>query len=1269
MATQAERQKKAQVKAVAELAVKKLPKAQAETVKNFIIQFFADSPPGDLKGRTTEALFSAALSVWKSLQDRKPGKPLVRVHNPDTKHGDLWGTHHTILDIVTEDMPFLVDSVTAELDRLGLIVHLVLHPVIPVKRNDAGLLQEVYEEDEPFHDEKHRKETGVILESVMHLKVTRVSDASEMMDIVKAINTVLTDNTRAVKDWISMRRYVSRVAAEFDGPSPGVSAAQASEVETFLRWLHDDHFTFLGVIKVDVKAKGKKNTFAFDRGTALGLMRNKDQVVFDRLRDGEAVPAELAELLDTDRVLVINKANRKSTVHRAVYMDAVAVKFFTEDGAVGGYHLLVGLFTADVYTNSPNFVPFLKTRIDRLMSMAGFRRNSHDGKRLQNILENLPRDELFQTHDDQLFETAMGILHLQERQRVALFARIDQFERYASCLVYIPRDRFDTALRLKIADILVEQFNGRLSAYFTQVTDQPLARIQYIIGLNPGEVPKVNFTSVEKLIARAARDWIDMASEALVAEYGERDGLALAKSYGSAFPASYRERFAVGTVLSDLPKIQAVQAGCGIEMHLGTAQDPDGVTRIHFKVFVADKPLPLSNVIPVLEDMGFHVRSEEPFRIAPSDGSGVVWIHDFGMTFTAGELEISPIRSAMHDAFAKVWSGEMESDGFNALVPSAGLQWRQVVVLRAYAKFLRQAAFPFSQEFIEQALLAQSELTGKLVEMFEAQFDPARNKKGKPSGAAMAEKLKHDILAALEFVQSADEDRVVRRYLNLIDSTLRTNFYQEAEDGGPKSYVSLKLNSQTIDDLPLPRPKKEIFVYSPRVEATHLRGGDVARGGLRWSDRREDFRSEILGLVKAQMVKNAVIVPTGSKGGFVVKQPPTEGGRDAFQAEGIACYQIMQRGLLDITDNLAGTRVKPPKNVVRRDGDDPYLVVAADKGTATFSDIANAISEDEYDHWLGDAYASGGTYGYDHKAMGITAKGAWESVKRHFREMGHNTQTQPFTVAGCGDMSGDVFGNGMLLSKKIRLVAAFNHMHIFIDPDPDPASSFKERQRLFKKPRSSWTDYDAKLISKGGGIFERSAKSIKLSPEIKKVLDISKDSITPNELITAILKSQVDLIWFGGIGTYIKSKTESHADASDRANDPIRINGEDVRAKVVGEGANLGVTQLGRIEYAKAGGHINTDAIDNSAGVDCSDHEVNIKILLNGLVASGAMTRKARNKLLEDMTDEVSDLVLRNNYLQTLAITLVENQAAAVLDGQNRMMRRLEAEGLLNRGN
>ncbi|MCA1939863.1 MAG: NAD-glutamate dehydrogenase [Caenispirillum bisanense] len=1233
----------------------------AEQAGRFVRHMFRHVPPDDILDKDPESLYGAAMGLWQFARTRKPATPKVRVYNPNfEEHG--WTSDHTIVELVNDDMPFLVDSVTAELNRLDLVVHLVIHPIVHLRRDDSGRVAELSEtgEDESAHPE-----------SIMLIEITEQGEPAVLAAIAEQIEQVLHEVRAAVVDWQAMNDRMATVMGDLPAAPAGLTVEDHSEVCDFLKWLSENHFTFLGYRDHDF-SRQEGTTRVHARGdTALGILRDDDTLVFDELGEGAQLPQDVQGFLMRPNYLVIAKANQRARVHRPVHMDVIGIKRFDASGEVVGLHVFVGLFTSNVYTNSPMFVPVLRRKIDRILRNANFRPRSHDGKKLMNILENLPRDELFQSSDEQLLETALGILHLQERQRVALFARVDEFERFVSCLVFVPRDRYDTQLRLTAQDILEKAFGGVMTAYYTQVVDSPLARLHFIIRTTPFQIPPFDLREVEARLADAARQWSDHLENALYAARGEEQGARLFRRYAHAFPGFYRERYTVQAGVADIDRIETMLAEnkpLGMNLYRPVEVSED---QVRFKIYHADRALSLSDILPMLENMGFRVMGEVPFEVriredqlAGNGGNGghrrSVWVHDFEMTAADGStIDVGAARERFQDAFLRIWQGEGENDGFNRLVVRAGLTWREVTVLRAYAKYLRQAAFTFSQSYIEQALAAHPQITRRLVLLFHAQFDP----KG---AGANAGALVLEIQQLLDDVANPDEDRILRRYLNLVRSTLRTNYYQTGADGRPKPYVSFKLDSRAIEDLPLPRPWVEVWVYSPRVEAIHLRGGKVARGGLRWSDRREDFRTEILGLMKAQMVKNAVIVPVGSKGGFVVKQPPADGGRDAQLAEGIACYQTFMRGLLDITDNLKGDAVVPPPDVVRRDEDDPYLVVAADKGTATFSDIANAVSL-EYGFWLGDAFASGGSKGYDHKAMGITARGAWEAVKRHFREMGHDTQTQDFTCVGIGDMSGDVFGNGMLLSRHIKLLGAFNHLHIFVDPNPDPEASFAERKRLFDTPRSTWADYDKSVLSPGGMIFERRAKTLHLTPEIRAAFGIEKEVVTPAELMRLLLKAQVDLLWFGGIGTYIKAATENNAEVGDRANDAIRIDGREVRARVVGEGANLGCTQRGRIEAALAGVKLNTDAIDNSAGVDTSDHEVNIKILLNGIVGDGDMTEKQRNQILADMTEEVGDLVLRDNYLQTAAISLTEAKGVDILDHQLRLMKMLERAGRLDR--
>lgn len=969
----------------------------------------------------------------------------------------------------------------------------------------------------------------------------------------------------------------------------------------------------------------------------------------------------MRKLARKPNLLNLTKANSRSTVHRPSYMDYVGVKKFDENGNVIGERRFLGLYTFSAYSMSVFEMPVVRRKVKYTLERSGFSKGSHNEKDLVEILETYPRDELFQVSKEDLFDITMGILHLQERQRTRLFIRRDTYGRFFSCLVYVPRDHYDTEVRREMQEILKDSFGGVSSAFDVRLSESVLARLHFIVYVDPTNVPDYDAAEIEERLAETTRSWSDNLYDALIEGVGEERGNELFHKYRDAFPAGYRAGFLARTAVSDIGRIEELASEEDLSMSLyHPIEEPDEF--LGFKLFRSGDQISLSTVLPLLEDMGVEVVDERPHKVEPL-GSPPVWIYDFGLVDESrGGFQTGEVREIFQDAFARAYRGLVENDGFNRLVLRARLTWRQVTILRAYCKYLRQAGTTFSQAYMEDTLFTNPHIARLLVDLFETRFDP----KNDGESDRETERLKEQIEEALDEVVSLDEDRILRNFLDVTLATVRTNYYQTEDDGQPKVHLSFKFDPRRIPILPLPRPRFEIFVYSPRAEGVHLRGGEVARGGIRWSDRREDFRTEVLGLMKAQMVKNAVIVPVGAKGGFVVKRPPAEGGREALQNEVVACYRTLICGMLDLTDNLAEGEVVPPADVVRYDEDDPYLVVAADKGTATFSDIANGISA-EYGFWLGDAFASGGSVGYDHKEMGITAKGAWESVKRHFRELGKDVQNEDFTVVGIGDMSGDVFGNGMLLSRHTKLVAAFNHLHVFLDPDPDPETSFAERERLFGLPRSTWADYDAGLISEGGGVFPRTAKSIPLSEQVKELLGTEAESLTPNELINGLLKAEVDLLWNGGIGTYVKASTERNAEVGDRTNDPLRVDGKDLRCRVVGEGGNLGFTQRGRIEYALSGGRVYMDAIDNSAGVDCSDHEVNIKVLLDTIVKSGDMTEKQRNELLASMTDEVGRLVLRDNYEQTLAISNALALAHPMVDVHVRYIRHLEQSGALNR--
>ncbi|MZR23960.1 NAD-glutamate dehydrogenase [Sneathiella chungangensis] len=1253
MVAKAQDLKQEQIEKVLSIVENRLDKKTAADAIKFVRQFYERPAPEDVLGVPPEYLYGSALSLYKFAAVRLPGVAKLRVFTPDLEeHG--WKTTHSVIEIVNDDMPFLVDSVTAALNRRGLTVHQVVHPVVYVERDSKGNRLRTYDA-EPSGKQKS------VRESVMHFEIDEQSDPAVLLEVEANLADILNDVRIAVEDWKPILAHVDAISENLKKNPPPLDKGEIDEALALLQWMSDNHFTFLGYREFEFAAdsKGKLDRWGLVEGSGLGILRDPTR----RIMTGSTeISPEVKDFLRRRELIIVTKANVRSTVHRAVHLDYVGVKKFNKKGEVIGECRFTGLFTSAAYNRIPRDIPYLRRKVSQTLELAGFAKNSHDEKAFTHILESYPRDELFQISVEDLYENGTKILSLQERPRIGVLLRRDRFERFVSAIVYTPREKFNTDIRRKFGDLLADAHNGSLSSHYALVGDDVLARIHYIIALKSKHKPKVDEEDLERRLVEASRDWSDDLLDALLEKWGEEKGLRLKTRYGDAFPAGYKERFNADLALYDIEKIEAVFKSRELGLNLYRwVEDPEN--KVRFKVYSQETPLTLSDCLPMLENMGLKVLAENPYLVHSEDMPGKVWIHDFELIEPGGyALDLHDLKAKFEETFRRVWTGNMENDGFNRLVMRAGLDWRNIVVLRAYAKYLRQAGITFSQTYMMNTLSGNPEIVKRLVELFYARCDPAQDKDRDENVARILE----GIWQQLDAVASLDEDRILRRFVNLILCTLRTNVFQARVDEQGKPYYSFKLDSQKVEELPLPRPFVEIFVYSPRVEGVHLRGGKVARGGLRWSDRREDFRTEVLGLMKAQMVKNTVIVPVGSKGGFYPKNLPSAGSREEFLAEGINCYKIFISGLLDITDNYVGSDVVPPENVVRHDGDDPYLVVAADKGTATFSDIANEVAI-SYGFWLGDAFASGGAAGYDHKKMAITARGAWESVKRHFREMGIDTQSQEFDVAGIGDMSGDVFGNGMLLSEKIRLVAAFDHRNIFIDPAPDAAKSFKERKRMFALPRSSWEDYDPKLISAGGGVFDRKAKAVPVTPEIKKLLDIKADQVTPNELIMAILKMKVDLLWFGGIGTYIKSSHQSNAEVGDRANDSIRVNGKEVRAKVIGEGGNLGVTQLGRIEYALNGGRLNTDAIDNSAGVDCSDHEVNIKILLRAVLDDGEMTDKQRDRLLVDMTDDVAAHVLEDNYLQTQALTTAERQSVDNFAENILFMRSLEKAGRLDR--
>lgn len=1264
----------------------------------------------DLAVRGTPDWIAMAEGLYALMQTRKAGKSLIRVFDPDART-DGWSSPHTIVQIVNDDMPFLVDTASLMLAEVGLAVHMLMHPVLQILRDARGKLTGVGEGK---------------LESLIHIEIDRLPDAASAKRLEDTLREALGEVGASVQDWTAMRERMLAIADEFGRRTMPIDATQRAESEAFLRWAAGDHFTFLGYREYRVVKRNKEDVLEAVEDSGLGLLRHAHTNSPPRLVRGMAAHEQTGPA----QALILTKTNSRSRVHRAGYMDYIGVLRFDAKGVAIAEERFLGLYTSSAYGRRPWDIPLVRERYAQVMTRSGLGNNSHSGKALKHIIETLPRDELFQSSTDELLRTSMGVLGLQERPRSRLFLRRDRFGRFFSALVYIPRDRFNTDNRLRIEALLKDALHGERIDTTIQVGESPLAQLHLIVRPKAGATVQVDEAELETQIAGIVRNWQDELRDELIARHGEASGAALLGRYGTDLPASYVDAMTPAGAIADFEMAERLKTPDDLELRLyrstpvgasASAAGAAGDNGLRFKLLRKGDAVYLSDALPMMENMGLRILSEHPYAIRV--GEEVLQIQDFEVAIAQTNVDLASVSAAFEDAFERVWRGDAESDGFNRLILSARMDWRQVAMLRGYCKYLLQTGVPFSQAYMETTLNRYPLIARLLVELFESRFDPGhqgrdqkigKSGKGrhdeaarralqlqleaitpaaqKHAAATLTEEVAyargldrdaqidacHDALAILlEDVASLDEDRILHSFMGVIDATLRTSFYQlHARAGGghggeepaPRETIAFKFDAALVPELPKPRPYREIWVYSPRVEGVHLRFGPVARGGLRWSDRREDFRTEVLGLVKAQMVKNTVIVPVGSKGGFFVKRPPPGGDRDAQLAEGIACYKLFVNALLDITDNLVDGKVVHPQDAVRHDGDDPYLVVAADKGTATFSDIANGIAI-EHGFWLGDAFASGGSVGYDHKAMGITAKGAWESVKRHFRALGRDCQSQDFTCVGIGDMSGDVFGNGMLLSEHIRLLAAFDHRHIYLDPSPDAAISFAERARLFKLPRSSWEDYERKLISKGGGVFPRSAKSIPVSAETRQALgmDPTVQSLSPNELMHAILKAPVDLLWNGGIGTYVKASSETHADVGDRANNALRVDGGELRCKMVGEGGNLGLTQRGRIEAAHTGVLLNTDFIDNSAGVDTSDHEVNIKILLNDAVQRGELSVAKRNALLAKMTDEVGALVLNDNYRQNQAISLMERMSVSRLGSKQHFIRTLEAQGLLDR--
>ena len=1190
---------------------KKLPSQEA----SFFDQLNAQAESEALSDAMLSDVKRLSESLWAWAQGVPASECAVRVRS--TEHG-------SVLEATTRDMPFLVDSILAECAVQSLNVSALLHPI--VRRADG-----------------ERR-------SIIQVHLPEL-DEHEGAAIDLGARRTFEDVTVAVDDYEAMRDCM-RAEIDLLKSQSHLHAEALSEAIAFLEWLEQEHFVFLGArtytFVTDESGELKREEPEIVEGTSLGLLRDLERNVLSRHSEPSVITSKAAHYLQEPDPLIIAKSTMISRVHRRINADYIGVKHYDADGRVVGETRFVGLFTAEAYDEPVRSIPVVRQRFAQVLDAAGGGESRHSEKALSHILETWPRDELFQVSAEELLPMAKGALSLVGRPRTRVFLRRDRFDRYLYALVYVPRDAYDTALREKITAVLERACNGRTIRFQPRFSEGVLIQVYFVLVPGEGAGP-LDHTKIENDIAELARTWDDAFRAAIIASNFDGDLQKGAVCFRGAFNAAYREAFDPEEALLDVTEMAALHKDNLIRMRAYRLPGDDE-DKIRAKIYARGKSIPLSACVPVFENMGLFVAFETGYPVEPQskpvpDAPKIYWIHDLSMRSADGApINIEDVREAFADAFVAIWNDEAENDGFNQLVFSAGASWREAALLRTLCAYRSQTGLDPSEPVQISALINHPGIARLLLDLFAVRFDPSLNQ-SLDERKEKANAIKADILKALQEVASLDEDRVLHRLTDLICAVQRTNFYHKRPpQTAPAGFVALKIASEQLEHLPAPKPFREIFTSSPRVDGVHCRFGRVARGGLRWSDRRYDFRTEVLGLVKAQQVKNAVIVPVGSKGGFFPKQLPTGGGRDAFMEAGVAAYREFITALLSITDNITGTEVIHPEDTVIWDGEDPYLVVAADKGTATFSDIANEISL-AHEFWLGDAFASGGSAGYDHKKMGITARGGWEAVKRHFREIGKDIQSEPFTVIGVGDMSGDVFGNGMLLSKHIKLQAAFNHLHIFIDPNPeDTEASWAERKRLFELPRSSWKDYDTSLISSGGGIFDRAAKSIELTPEIKELVGINEKSVTPDELLHALLMTECELLWFGGIGTYIKSANENHSDVGDRANDALRVNGNQVRAKVIGEGANLGVTQAGRIEFAEKGGRINTDAIDNSAGVDSSDHEVNIKILCAEAIRRGDLEEDARNELLASMTEDVALHVLRHNYDQTGALTLAASQ-------------------------
>ena len=1200
--------------------------SKSKDFHQFVDVLYGSSLSDSMHNIDSERLYNSACDLFKLFKEkRKHGEHKVHIYKPNKDDDDI------IIHIINDNVPFLVDSISNEIKKQEFDVQFITHPVVPCSRGTSGELKSFSQSNESQYD------------SIIQLHVSKRCEDNYYKVLEKTLLNVIECINYAVLDWKAMSHEMGMAIEEVEGLNIKNKKNKEESVE-FLNWLVNNHFVFLGCFVTDIE----KTTLVPKNKSGLGIMKSKVYPIF---------PIELDEQYKDDNLLLIRKWDSRSIVHRTSHMDWIVIKRFDKKGKCIGAYNFAGFFTSSVYYQSVLNIPLINTKVKEVIKKANYAESSHNEKELITVLESLPRAELLQMNAQELFETSIEVVSLALMPKVRLFARHDKTKRFVSNLVYIPRNRFSTTVRQKVAACLSDKFQGKISKMNVHWTESQMVRLHIVVSTDPKKEFNCDLSAVENEIEQLVSVWQDKLYCALKKNMKKKEAKAVLFKYQDAFNNEYTNSFSAEQAVKDIMVVE------GSDIKNPTFKvSKIGNGNIELKIFSPNKELHLSSIMPIVENMGFFAIDVVTYPLSLGDSKDLkkVYLHCCKLKVAGGELGLKDIvLSNIEEALLHIFNHDVEDDYFNKLIICCNLSWREALLVRAYAKYLKQIKFNLDSSYIVDTLSNNRDIVVNIIKLFNAKFEVKNS-----SSEKVVNSLVNKVREQLSEVSSVSEDKVLRAYLSLILATKRTNFFQ-TENGQAKDYISFKIASGEMNEVPMPKPYFEIYVYSLRFEAVHLRGGAVARGGLRWSDRTEDFRTEVLGLMKAQMTKNSVIVPVGSKGGFVVKQVSMSDGREVFLKEGVECYKKFLSGMLDITDNIVEGKIVPPQQVVRHDADDPYLVVAADKGTATFSDYANEVS-DNYGFWLSDAFASGGSVGYDHKKMGITAKGAWVSVERHFREMGVDTNKEPFTVVGVGDMMGDVFGNGMLLSKCIKLVAAFNHMHIFVDPNPDHVSSYVERERMFKLPRSSWADYNKKLISKGGGIFERSAKSIKISSQMAEVFDIEEKELAPDDLIVKIIKSRVDLFWNGGIGTYIKSNAESHEQIGDKANDALRVNGKELRCKVVGEGGNLGATQRGRMEFARSGGRVNTDFIDNSAGVDCSDHEVNIKIALVEAMSQG-LSKKKREALLSKMTKEVGEMVLVDNYKQTQLISIEENHGKKAIESHAWLMKHLEHNGELNR--